>query len=290
MCQLLSKAVFELIRKTGYAYWINSLPKANIMQKKNRNFEKKTSWEPVANWYDQIVSKEGHYYHQEVIFPYLQNKILKNIKKDQSVIELACGQGVLERKLKKEQNYTGLDISPGLLKTAISQKISETHNFQEQDVTLSFNLNTTFDIGFIILALQNFKNPEGAIENLSRHIKKNGKVVLVINHPYFRIPRQSSWGVDESKKIQYRRIDRYMTPMEIPISMQPSKGEKTDMTYSYHQPFSFFTKLFHDHGFFIEEIEELCSNKVSEGSTKKMEDRARNEFPLFMAIVLHKMK
>jgi ubiquinone/menaquinone biosynthesis C-methylase UbiE len=260
------------------------------MKHKQAHSSKKTSWEPVSNWYDQIVSKDGHYYHQEVIFPFLQEYVFKDLKKETSVLELACGQGVLERKLKKEHQYVGLDLSKGLLKAAEKEKISESHRFIEQDVTAPFSLNQLFDVGFIILALQNFKNPEGAILNLSQHIKVQGRVILVLNHPIFRIPRQSSWGVDEAKKIQFRRVDRYMTPMEIPIAMQPSKGQESSQTFSYHHPLSFFSKLFQEHGFCINRIEELCSNKKSEGGAKKMEDRARSEFPLFMVIELIKLR
>ena len=256
----------------------------------NEKREKKTSWDPVSNWYDQIVAKDGHYYHQEVIFPYLQEKILKNLKEDISVLELACGQGVLERKINPKQKYTGIDISEGLIDSADKQKKSKSHNFQVADVTLPITLNDKYDIGFIILAFQNFKNPEGAIQNFSKFIKPHGKVYLIINHPYFRIPRQSGWGIDEQKKIQYRRIDRYMTPLEIPISMQPSKGKESIQTYSYHNPLSFYSKIFQKNGFYIKEIEELCSNKKSEGSSKKMEDRARNEFPLFMVLEIEKIR
>lgn len=260
------------------------------MHKKNSPSSKTTSWESVSNWYDQIVSKTGHYYHQEVIFPYLEKRLIQGIKKDQSVIELACGQGILEKKLKKETPYHGLDLSDGLLKSAIEGKKSDLHEFSKQDVTHPFDLGRTFDLGFIILALQNFKEPKKAIENLAKHIKPKGKVAIVLNHPCFRIPRQSSWGIDEGKKIQYRRIDRYMEPLEIPISMEPSKGKEGSMTYSYHHSLTDLSKMFSEQGLAIEEIQELCSNKQSEGSTKKMEDRARSEFPLFMALILQKIR
>jgi hypothetical protein len=39
-----------------------------------------------------------------------------------------------------------------------------------------------------------------------------------------------------------------------------------------------------DAGFVIEEIEEWTSDKESEGRAGRMENRSRNEIPLFMAI------
>lgn len=248
-----------------------------------------TSWNRVSNWYDQIVAKEGHYYHQEVIFPFLQTHVFSKLKKEDKILELACGQGVLERKLNKENYYVGIDLAKDLIKSATQTKISDRHQFLVKDITLPFQLDEKFDVGFIILALQNVKDPMGAMRNFMMHIKPKGKVYIVLNHPTFRIPRQSSWGVDEAKKIQYRRIDRYMSPMEIPIAMEPSKGKASEQTFSYHHPLSFFSQIFYENQFAISKIDELLSNKTSVGSVKKMEDRARNEFPLFMVLELIKL-
>jgi hypothetical protein len=44
-----------------------------------------------------------------------------------------------------------------------------------------------------------------------------------------------------------------------------------------------------DNGFLIERIEEWVSPKKSEGVMAKVEDRARAEFPLFMAMVAKKV-
>ena len=248
-----------------------------------------TSWNRVSNWYDQIVSKEGHYYHQEVIFPHLEKCFFNRLKPASRVIELACGQGVLERKLHPSTAYLGVDLAPQLIKAAMEKRVSEQHRFLCQDATKPLATEEMFDFGVMILALQNVKEPLGVMKNFSAHLKKNGRVDLIINHPVFRIPRQSSWGVDESKKIQFRRVDRYMSAMEIPINMQPSLADASEQTLSYHHPLSFFSKIFAETGFAILSIDELLSNKKSEGKMKKMEDRARAEFPLFMAFELMKL-
>ncbi len=250
--------------------------------------KQKTSWDNVANWYDQIVSKEGHYYHQEVILPHLKEHWVKSFSPSDSLLEFACGQGVFERIIPPSVDYLGLDVSKKLIESAEKQKTSPKHRFVLQDVTLPFQLNRLFDHAIIVLAFQNFKDPLQALKNIAAHLKETGTVVLVLNHPCFRIPRQSSWGIDEQKKIQYRRVDRYLSDLEIPISMQPSKGKTGETTYSYHHPLSYFFSLFQESGFVTQNLVELCSNKASQGSQKKMEDRARNEFPLFMVVTLQK--
>jgi hypothetical protein len=105
-----------------------------------------------------------------------------------------------------------------------------------------------------------------------------------MNHPCFRVPRQSSWGVDEQKKLQYRRIDRYMEPLKIPIQTHPGQGDKSPQTWSFHHPLSTYVEGLSKSGFVIEKIEEWLSDKLSTGGKAKMENRSRLEFPLFLTI------
>jgi len=54
---------------------------------------------------------------------------------------------------------------------------------------------------------------------------------------------------------------------------------------SFHYPLSYFCDALKNSGFYIETVEEWCSNKTSTGKMATQENRARKEFPLFMAIV-----
>ena len=56
-----------------------------------------TSWEKSGKWYKNIVGDEGHYYHQKIILPHTL-RLLK-LQKGDSLLDLACGQGVLERQI-----------------------------------------------------------------------------------------------------------------------------------------------------------------------------------------------
>jgi len=241
---------------------------------------KNTSWSGVGKWYDQLVSKEGHYYHEEVIFPNLLK--WQTFQKSDSLLDLGCGQGVLARKLPDGMTYYGLDAASSLI--AKAKKYSH-HHFLVRDVTTPLKIEKDdFDYATIILALQNIEHPDRVLKQAATHLKKDGKLLVVLNHPCYRIPRQSSWGVDEGKKLQFRRIDRYMSKMEIPISMHPSQKAQSIETYSYHFPLSDITRWLRTAGFALTRIEEWCSNKSSSGKYAKMENRARTEFPLFLAI------
>jgi hypothetical protein len=113
--------------------------------------------------------------------------------------------------------------------------------------------------------------------------------VIVLNHPCFRIPRQSSWKVDLENNTQFRRIDRYMSPMKIPIQAHPSKGASSASTLSFHYPLSAYIQWLNACGFVLESMEEWCSDKTSIGKNAKMENRCREEFPLFLALKAKKI-
>lgn len=241
-----------------------------------------TSWNVVANWYNQIVGSQGHYYHQHVVIPNLLQ--LLNLQPDDSLLDLGCGQGIIAHVIPQITRYLGLDLAPQLISAAKKNIHKPNFEFRTQDVTKPIkNVAYTFSHACIILALQNMQNQQAALQNAAAHLKPNGKLVLVLNHPCFRIPRQSGWGIDEKTKQQYRWINRYLNPLKIPISMHPGKNPSA-MTWSFHHSLQDYSNMLTQAGFIIEQIQEWTSDKQSEGKAAKSENRARAEFPLFLAI------
>jgi SAM-dependent methyltransferase len=244
-----------------------------------------TSWEPVEKWYKESVGDEGHYYHQQIVIPGVLRLLALNEIVSPSIIDIACGQGILGRQIPKHIQYTGIDLSPSLIKAAKQADRNPTHEYLLGDVLKPLpTKKKDFTHAAIVLAIQNFEDPLLAIKNAATHLSSKGRLVIAMNHPCFRVLRQSSWKVDEIQKIQYRRIDRYSSPLKIPIQAHPSQGEKSTTTWSFHHPLSAYSLWLHQAGFVIELIEEWHSNKISTGKAAKMENRSREEIPLFLAI------
>lgn len=253
--------------------------------KKNKN---ETSWEKVDQWYDSIVGKEGHYYHQHVVLPGVTR--LLDLVPSSSLLDLGCGQGILSRKLPDSVHYTGIDLSSSLIQKAKEYTKNKEHRFFQGDICQPLPLKEkNFTHATMILCLQNVEFPEKAIAEAASHLQKNGKLIIVLNHPMFRIPRQTAWGIDESQNLQYRRINRYLTPLQIPIQAHPGKSDQDTTTWSFHHPLSSFIAWLSMHKMAIISLEEWISDKKSEGKQAKRENFARQEFPLFLTLVAQKL-
>jgi ubiquinone/menaquinone biosynthesis C-methylase UbiE len=253
---------------------------------KARDKSPKNSWQGVSKWYNKITKDEGHFYHKNLIIPNLLKLI--PINSATKILDLGCGSGILGRSINSNISYLGVDLSKDLILSAQGQDKSKMHKYITGDVS-NLNINEDkFSHAFFVLSFQNMENPEKALTNTYIKLITSGKLILVLNHPAFRIPRQSSWGIDQINKIEFRKINKYMSTMKIPIAMNPSK-KKTELTWSYHYPISTISNMLKSSGFLIEQIEEWNSPKTSVGKNSKMENVSRNEFPLFMCIVCKKI-
>lgn len=250
--------------------------------------KKETSWEKGAKWYDSNLKEGGDFTHK-LVLPYLISALELGKTEKPILLEVGCGQGVFARMLPpKSLSYIGVDLSKTLIDKAKKYTYPVPTRFIVGNALDLPSLDVKVSHALFLLSLQNMEDIEKAFSSAAKTLIDGGRLVLLFNHPCFRIPRQSSWGIDQTKKLQYRRIDRYMTPLEIPIDIHPGKKENNDQLLSFHLPLTDIFKALHKSGFSTLWIEEICSDKESVGSAAKMENRARKEFPLFFMLVAKK--
>jgi ubiquinone/menaquinone biosynthesis C-methylase UbiE len=252
--------------------------------------QKDTSWENVAGWYDKLLEGDGTY-QKELILPNLLR--LMDIARDDAVLDLACGQGFFAREFaKKGAAVVGADSSKALIAIAQGnqEKIGAGASFHLATAdALPFIKTATIDKAAIVLALQNIENTNAVLKECARVIKKGGGLYIVLNHPAFRVPKESSWGWDEKTKVQYRRIDKYLSESKVEIQMHP--GDKHgQVTTSFHRPLQYYFKAFNKAGFAVQLMEEWNSHKKSQDGPRAVpEDVARKEIPLFLCLVAVKL-
>ena len=241
-----------------------------------------TSWNEVAEWYDNTVSDPDSY-QQQVILPNLLR--IAQVKKGQAVLDLACGQGFFSNALAEAgAQVVGVDISPKLIETAKKNTSKDISYKVASAESLSDISNSSIDTVVCVLALQNIEHVSKVFKECRRVLRDNGSCIFVLNHPVLRIPRRSSWGFDAVKKVQYRRLDSYLKESKEEIVMHPGKSTEIK-TISFHRPLQVYMKNLTNAGFVVTRLEEWVSHKKSEvGPRQKAEDVARTEFPLFMCL------
>lgn len=244
--------------------------------------KKGTSWGGVAHWYDTLLAGDDTY-QARVILPNILRTM--TIKKGERVLDLGCGQGFFTRAFFNEGAVaTGVDLGKELIAIAKKDSSKEIQFFAGSAEDLSRFPDGGFDKVAMVLAVQNMEAPHKVFKECMRVLKKDGSLFIVMNHPAFRVPKESDWGYDEEKKAQYRRVDKYLSESKVEIEMNPGKkGGAT--TVSFHRPLQYFFKTLANSGFAVARLEEWISHKESEkGPRKVAEDQARKEIPIFMMI------
>ncbi len=245
-----------------------------------------TSWEKSAGWYDGIIGAQGSEIYQRIVIPGALG-LLKPVH-GEAVLDLGCGQGVFARALAaKGCDVTGLDAAPSLIRKAKEYPSREPIHYVARDAAHLHGLGP-FDGVSAILSLQNMPHLENVSRATAAALNPGGRMLWVMNHPCFRIPRQTSWGWDVEKKVQYRRLDAYASMMSIPIVMHPGQ-KNSESTTSFHHSLTDLMGFGFRAGFALAGLEEWVSEKQSEpGPRGRAENRARREFPLFLALLWRK--
>ncbi|HLO41873.1 MAG TPA: pseudouridine synthase [Phycisphaerales bacterium] len=287
-------------------------------EKPGRESGPDTSWDHVAEWYDQLIGTRKSDHHENVILPGVLR--LLQPQEGMRILDLACGQGDFCRRLAElGVAATGIDSSEKLIESARASVQDLTQNQPEFVVGDARKLgeiaemeggNSAFAAATSVMALMNIEPLEPVLTGVNAMLREGGKLVFVILHPAFRAPGQTSWGWEEDKasrhqgseasryrdqdrgprgKIkQYRRVDGYLSPGQSPIVMNPgaaAHGAPEITTWTFHRPLQTYAKVLHETGFAIELIEEWPSARSSSpGPRAAEENRARREIPLFMAI------
>lgn len=267
-------------------------PQKKQLQQQQRSSS--TSWGGVAEWYDEYLQDENTY-QAKVIVPNLMRILaVIDMSSTSKVLEIGCGQGYFLKTILDNVKHNslphlqGIDISSKLLDIAhkdLGTGVLLTHTEASK---LGHIKDKSIDQIFSVLALQNMSDLDSVVKEVKRVMTVKGQFVVVINHPAFRVPKQSDWHTSLERNAQGRVVYTYMSDKKFAIDMHPghsAAGAKVQETYSFHHPLQYYAKTFAKYGLCISRIEEWISHKISEdGPKKRMEDESRKEIPMFMCL------
>ncbi|MFA4873110.1 MAG: class I SAM-dependent methyltransferase [Patescibacteria group bacterium] len=273
-----------------------------------------TSWDESAQWYHGLVGEKGMELQRAVVFP--QALRLLHLQPHERLLDVACGQGAFCREAVRYcREIAGIDASPQLIALARNNFLYRNSNLTSKEtsphipsfvrrgggglVNISKKIKyyvgdarklpkevvgERFDAISCILAISNIDPIKPVFEECKKILKPSGRLVLVVAHPCFRIPRQSGWGWDEQRKLQYRRVDRYLSEMKIPIQMHPG-GRSHEVTWTFHRPLGVYMRALTEAGFAVDAMEEWTTNRKSTpGPRARADMNSKQEIPLFLTM------
>lgn len=267
----------------------------------------KTDWQDVAGWYNNLVGAGGSEYHQKVLLPGVERMLKEKNQQlaDLKILDLACGQGVLSRRLAAAGAIvTGVDLAKDLLEAAKEyvREGQKRPNYIQGDATDLIDESgkprhgleaESFDAVTLVLSIQNMDHLTGVWQGINKLLKPNGVLILVMMHPCFRVPQRSDWQWQQRDFRQTRIMWRYLGSEDIRIAAHPGKeavGEKSPATIHFHRPLQAYINTLGNAGLLIEHCEEWISHKKEQqGPKKEAMDLARQEFPMFMALRCRKV-
>lgn len=244
-----------------------------------------TSWDAVARWYDGWMGEDGSEHHREVAVPSLLS--LLEPQPGEKILDVGAGQGVLApHVIAAGAAYTGVDASPRLLQIA-RRRHGDSARFLLGDArglpSIRALRPASFDAVTFLLSIQDMDPLDEVIASAAWALKPGGRIAMLLTHPAFRVPRQSGWGWDEGRKLHYRRVDRYLTPIAVPMKELPGDKGKA-ATRSFHRPVGAYVNNLSANGLLVERMLEVPAHKVHAPTDPKAADRARREIPLFLGL------
>lgn len=271
--------------------------KKNHKRNKNSDGKVATSWDAVAAWYDGWMGQDGSQHHQELAIPALVD--LLDPQPRERIIDIGAGQGVLAPHIAGAgASYVGVDASAKLLRKARRHHGQKGVVFVQGDARELADLakieRNSFAAAVFLLSIQDMSPLEMVLASASEVLVENGRLVILMTHPCFRIPRQSGWGWDEQRKLRYRRVDSYLTPLAVPMKSYKTKrptpqGNAT--TRSFHRPLQDYINGLSACGFMIDQIKEVPAGELvgkiasrRQANRSKAAKRAKAEIPLFLGI------
>lgn len=249
-----------------------------------------TAWERQAAWYDERQGQEGDDFHRDLVLPAVLRQL--QAQPGQRVLDCCCGNGVLGRHLAATGvRVVGVDASPSLIESAQERAGShESYVLGDAHALPDLLSGESFDHAALVLALQDLDPINHVLHGCAQAVRPGGRLVVVLTHPCFRLPKYHHWGWDEENELQYRRLDGYALPRRLPIVTHPGRDGNTASTTSYHRALPLYLNALGAAGWAVTASEELFSHRRgSKGRRSQAEDLAHREFPVFLVLTAQRL-
>lgn len=218
-----------------------------------------SGWKQMAEWWDEKLGDDGDLWHRALIDPPLVQLVgqVNGLR----LLDLACGNGYLSRRFARQgATVTAVDANEPLLERVRQREAQEplgiTYHVADA-AHLEMLEDGTFDVVVCNMALMDIEDAAGAIQEVARVLRPQGRFVASLAHPCFDKVKTSGWEIERIYPITtiWRKMSRYrdLTVDEVPWMIGP---EQVVPTSAYHRPLSWYFRTLRASGLVVAALEE----------------------------------
>ena len=254
-------------------------------------------WDSALDSWADFVQEGKDYYRDEMNNPAFFN-LLGNVKGKQ-ILDLACGEGSNTRILaKKGATVVGVDFAKKMIDLArrIEKKEKLGIEYHVSDAAhLERFQSEFFDIVTCSMALMDIEDYEGAIREVSRVMKKNGRFIFSMTHPCYEWTIKSTngqiWGdwiyEEKSKnsserKALYYKAKRYFGTLRCENLWNMKRLAKPFKTTSFHRTLTDYFQALYEANLSVRRLVE--PKPTAKGVAKYAQLRKHRKIPQSMII------
>jgi ubiquinone/menaquinone biosynthesis C-methylase UbiE len=232
-------------------------------------------WNEAAGSFARFVRSGKNYYSE-----FLNGPALKRMVGDaqgKRMLDIGCGEGCFSRFFAEAgAHVTGIDVSDRLINKAIEDEKERPLGIKyivANAANLGMLASESFDIAFCYMALMDIQDYEGAIREVSRVLRTEGKFVILLEHPCFTPSRtldgrivsgwETSASEDESKEHYRYWIEDYFQRRSYLSEWKHERLTSSFVTTGFHRPLSDYVNALTRSGLVITRLEE--PQPLSEG-------------------------
>ncbi len=215
----------------------------------------------------------------------MMNKIMEDAIGDitnKIILEAGCGDGFFIKNLLKQKpkKIIGIDISEWLLEYAKQEIKSDKVEFYQMDLRKKLDFeNNIFDIVVSYNVLQEIKDISTPLREMTRVLKKGGKMIISITHPLYHL---FVIGKETKGKSPIENLKRYPNIEAI----HSLTIERFDEFVVYRKPISLYVNEISKNGLKIIEIRDIIIEEKCGDLNRKYKERVG--LPVFLFLELEK--
>ena len=236
--------------------------------------EAREIWDRKAAFWDDYM-KDGNWHSKELVWP-AQERLL-GLRRGESVLEVACGNGNFARRMAKEgAKVVASDFSEVFIDRARARTVEDAYmiDYLVLDATDLGQLMTLgeerFDAAVCTMALFDMAAIEPLVTSLAKLLKRHGRFVFSIIHPCFESPKvakvaetheSSRGGVLTTYSV---KVTAYATPF---VAKGTGVHGEPAAHWYFHRPLSMIFGACFEAGFVLDGVEEPVFQNSDRGNS-----------------------